>query len=146
MFGGLLQGLFPHARFIHCVRDPRDTCLSCYFQLLTSEHSYAYDLRSLGHYYAQYKRLMEHWEHTLREPIFTVKYEDLVGAQETTTRALIDYCGLTWDAECLRFHERRRNVVTPSYDDVHQPIYRTSVARWKNYEPYIGDLLAFLES
>ena len=145
LFLGLLKCLFPEAKFVHCARDPLDTCLSCYFQLLSNEHDYSYTLEHQGHYYAQYQRLMRHWEKTFGNSIFTVNYEDMVSKQEETTRSLIDYCELNWDDTCLRFHETRRNVVTPSYDDVHQPIYKTSVSRWKNYENFIQPLRSALE-
>ncbi len=145
LFLGLLRKVFPGARFLHSVRNPLDTCLSCYFQLLSSKYSYACRLEHLGHYYRQYRRLMNHWEHTLNIPIFTINYEDMVNNQVDTTRALIEFCELPWDDSCLRFYEHKRNVVTPSYDDVHQPIYKTSTSpRWKNYEHHILELIAML--
>ena len=146
LFLGLLKQIFPGARFIHCVRNPLDNCLSCYFQLLTSEHSYAYKLEHLGHYYKQYQRLMQHWENVLKARLFTITYEELVNNQQSITQALIEFCDLPWDDNCLRFHENKRNVVTPSYDDVRQPIYTTSISRWKNYERYIQPLLTAINS
>jgi len=139
LYLGLLARLFPQAKFIHCTRDPLDTCLSCYFQLLTSMHDYSYDLEHLGQHYTQYRRLMQHWVH-LGIPMHTIHYEDIVSAQEETTRKLLEYCVLPWSDNCLNFHKTERKIVTPSYDDVRQPIYSSSVSRWRNYEQYIDRL------
>ena len=143
LYLGLLARLFPQASFIHCTRNPLDTCLSCYFQLLTNMHDYSYDLEHLGHHYMQYRRLMQHWMH-LGIPMYTIHYEDIVNAQEDATRQLLEYCELSWNDNCLKFHETERKIVTPSYDDVRQPIYSSSVSRWKKYEPYIGRLKMIL--
>jgi tetratricopeptide (TPR) repeat protein len=140
LFLGLVAQLFPNMRVVHCVRNPMDTCLSCYFQLLTMDYSYAYDLEHLGRYYKAYQRLMSHWKDTVQIPMLDLQYEALVADQENVIRALIDFCGLPWDDRCLRFYDTRRDVVTPSYNQVSQPIYRASVGRWKNYEAYLAPL------
>lgn len=140
---GLIQLLFPKARVIHCVRDPMDTCLSCYTNRLMG-HAYSYDLTNLGRYYRLYEELMDHWKNTLSLSIMDVRYENLVDEPETMSRAIIEFCGLKWSSRCLNFHKSRRNVVTASTDQVRQPIYRESVARWKNYEEYLGNLCAAL--
>ncbi|MHB8256706.1 MAG: sulfotransferase family protein [Acidiferrobacterales bacterium] len=141
---GLIDLLFPGARVIHCVRDPVDTCLSIYFQHFNDTHVYARDLSSLGQYYRQYQRLMAHWKTVLRIPLMDIQYEELVENQEDLSRRMIEFCELKWDDRCLRFHESVRFVTTPSYDQVRRPIYRKSVARWKNYEQFIEPLLSAL--
>jgi hypothetical protein len=141
---GLIELLFPQARVIHCMRDPLDTCLSIYFQQFNKHHPYANSLEHLGRYYNQYLRMMEHWKKTLRIPVMDVKYEEMVDDPEATSRALIDFCELEWDDRCLRFHESKRVVTTPSYDQVRRPIYKKSVARWKKYEKHLGPLKAAL--
>ena len=83
---------------------------------------------------------MAHWRNVLRIPILDVRYEDLVADQETVTRQLIGFCGLRWEERCLRFYESGRVVATPSYDQVRQPLYKKSVARWKNYAKYLDPL------
>ena len=83
---------------------------------------------------------MDHWKKVLPLSIMEVKYEDLVDDPEHVSRAIIKFCGLKWDNRCLDFHKSKRNVVTASTDQVRQPIYRKSVARWKNYEQYLGEL------
>lgn len=142
---GLIQLLFPCARVIHVMRDPLDTCLSCYFQDFSTSHSYAYDLKMLGEYYLQYEKLMRHWKRVLRLPILPVQYEKLVNEQENVTRELIEFCGLAWDDQVLRFYETKRDVATPSYDQVRQPMYRKSIRRWTNYETHLLPLLDVLD-
>ncbi len=138
---GLIALLFPHARIIHCVRDPRDTCLSIYFQNFGWLHRYGADLASLGSYYRRYQKLMQHWEDVLDLPILTVCYEDMVADQEAVSRKMITFCDLEWDERCLQFHKSDRHVATASYDQVRQKIYTQSTARWKNYEHHIAPLI-----
>jgi tetratricopeptide (TPR) repeat protein len=137
---GLIAQLFPEARIIHCVRDPLDTCLSCYFQHFSPSITYANDLGHLGAYYRQYQRLMRHWEEVLDIPMLKVDYETLIADQERISRAMVEFCGLPWDDRCLRFHETQRVVATASYDQVRRPLYAHSVNRWKNYEKHLAPL------
>lgn len=137
---GLIALLFPDARIIHCVRDPLDTCLSCYFQNFSLGHPYSYSLSDLGAYYLSYTRIMAHWKEVLEIPVMDVHYEELVQNQEDVSRALVEFCGLEWDERCLRFYETERFVSTASYDQVHQPIYRKSIQRWKNHEKHLDPL------
>ncbi len=141
---GLIRLLFPGARIIHCVRDPRDTCLSCYFQGFNGHHAYSYNLEHLGIYYSQYRRLMAHWRRVLDPPMFELRYESLVEHPETMSRALVDFCDIPWDERCLRFYESKRAVATISYDQVRHPIYRGSLGRWRHYERHLAPLLRAL--
>ena len=140
MFLGFIEQLFPGARVIHCRRNPMDTCLSCYFIDFAMPLPYSYDLNDLGVYYRGYERLMEHWRQVISLPLYEVQYENLIDNPEKISRELVAFCGLEWDERCLRFHETKRVVATASYDQVRQPIYRKSVARWKHYERYLGPL------
>ena len=143
---GLINLLFPEAHVIHCMRDPLDTCLSCYFQNFGPWDSYTQDLRSLGMFYREYLRLMAHWKAVLDIPILDIQYEELVADQEVISRKMIAFCGLEWDENCLRFFESKRTVATASHDQVRQPVYQRSVGRWKNYEAYLGPLKESLAS
>lgn len=136
---GLIELLYPKARIIHCRRDPRDTCLSIYFNQFNANHPYASDLARLARYYAHYAALMAHWSNLLSLPLMTLDYEALVEDQEGTSRAMIEFLGLDWDAACLRFHTNRRDVDTPSYRQVRKPISDRSVGRWKHYAAFVGD-------
>ncbi len=138
---GLIDLLVPDARVIHCLRDPLDTCLSCYTQtLFPAAHPYANDLRRLGVVYTDYQRLMTHWRSVVKIPILEVQYEQLVSDQERVTRQIIDFCGLDWDECCLRFYDRERVVQTASYDQVTRPIYNASVGRAKAFTKHLGPL------
>ena len=141
---GLIALLLPKARVIHCRRDPRDTCVSCYMQQFQDRHAYNRDLRALGLYYRQYERLMAHWRAVLPHPPLEVRYEDLVGDLESHARRLVEFCGLDWDGRCLDFHRTLRSVVTPSTWQVRQPLYADSVGRWRRYARHLGPLLEAL--
>jgi len=136
--------LFPRARVIHCRRDPRDVCLSCYFQNFAWVN-YASNLEHLGFYYRQYERLMRHWEQTLPLQRYEVDYEELIGNPERISRELIAFCGLDWNDRCLAFHENSRTVQTASKLQVRRPIYTTSIGRWKRYEKDLLPLQQALE-
>lgn len=137
---GLIHLLFPKASIVHCIRDPRDTCLSIYFQNFGWIHPYGTRLEWLGAYYRQYVRLMKHWQ-SLGISMFIIQYEQLVENQEKVTRDLLDFCGLEWNDACLEFHTQKRHVATASYDQVRQKLYRRSKARWLRYEKHLGPLL-----
>jgi len=141
---GMIALLFPNARVIHCTRDPIDNCLSCFFTPFNKKHSYNSDLRTLGLYYREYRRLMRHWETLLPGRIYECNYETMIADQEAESRRLIDFLGLPWDDACLRYYETDRSVTTPSRWQVRQPIYKTSVKRWKKYENKIQPLIEAL--
>jgi hypothetical protein len=139
---GLIRLILPNARIIHTVRDPRDTCLSCYSKLFESGHHYSYDLAELGRFYRRYAELMQHWRSVLpADSMLEVVYEDVVDDIEKQARRLIDYCGLPWDDRCIDFHKTSRAINTLSAFQVRQPLFRTSVQRWRRYEANLGPLL-----
>ncbi|HEX4144960.1 MAG TPA: tetratricopeptide repeat protein [Pirellulales bacterium] len=144
---GLIPLILPNARIIHTVRDPVDTCLSCFSRLFASGQSYSYDLGELGRYYRWYHELMAHWRSILPAgAMLDVGYEHLVDDLERQARRMLDFCGLPWDDRCLSFYETNRPVATLSNVQIRQPVYRTSVERWRRYEPWLAPLLAELES
>lgn len=143
---GLISILFPQARIIHTTRKPLDTCLSCHFQSWTSVFPWVNDLAHIGAYYNDYLRLMAHWKNVLSLPILDVSYEQLTADQEPWSRRMIDFIGLPWDDRCLRFYETQRRVQNMNQDLVRQPIYRSSVERWRHYEKHLGPLKAALNS
>ncbi|TIX14237.1 MAG: tetratricopeptide repeat protein [Mesorhizobium sp.] len=138
---GLIGILFPNARIIHCGRDAIDNCLSCFFSNLQEGHKYSYDLETLGLVYREYDRLMRHWHTIFPGRIFENRYEDMIFDQEGQSRRLIDHLGLTWDDACLRFFDKVGSVRTISRWQVRQPIYTSSVKRWKNYQGRIQPLI-----
>jgi len=137
---GFIALMFPKARIIHTRRNPFDTCLSIWQQNFNDSHAYGRHFADLGHHYAHYLDLMEHWRQVLPGRMLEIDYEDLVENQEQVSRNLIDFVGLPWDEACLRPHELQRTVLTASVWQVRQPVYKRSAGRWKNYEQHLGPL------
>jgi tetratricopeptide (TPR) repeat protein len=138
---GFIALVFPKARIIHCRRDPIDTCVSCFTTSFIDRHAYKTDLTKLGLYYREYDRLMKHWNAVLPGRIYECRYETLIAEQEAESRRLIEFLGLPWDDACLNFERNDRAVVTASNWQVRQPIYSSSIKRWKNYENEIQPLI-----
>ena len=141
---GLIKTLFPDARIIHCQRNPLDNCTSIFFHCFTTFKA-SFELTELGQYYLQYQRLMSHWHKLFPGEIFTVQYEDLVLDQERVSKQLIEYIGLEWDENCLDFQHNERNVSSPSNMQVRQPMYKSSIDRWKLYEKQLQPLIEVLQ-
>jgi tetratricopeptide (TPR) repeat protein len=144
-FAGLIHLALPNAIIIHAVRDPVDTCVSCFSKLFTAEQGHTYDLGELGRYYRRYQALMAHW-HAILPPgrILDVRYEDVVADLEGEARRIVAHCGLEWDARCLVFHETERPVRTASATQVRRPIYDSAVGRWRAHRAFLHPLLVEL--
>jgi hypothetical protein len=140
---GLIHLMFPNARIVHSMRDPMDSCFSCFSRLFIANNlGYTYDLGAVARYWVSYHQLMRHWHAVMPAGrILDVSYEAMVGDFENQARRLVEYLGLPWDDRCLGFHQNRRIVKTASVAQVRKPIYKTSVARWKPYEQHLGPLL-----
>lgn len=144
-FVGLIHLALPGAKIVHVRRNPVDTCVSCFSKLFAGEQNQTYDLRELGRFYRAYHKLMEHWRAVLPEGAFLdVQYEDVVADTEGQAKRILGHCGLAWTPRVLDFHRTVRPVKTASARQVRQPIYGSSVARWRNYERFLGPLLAEL--
>jgi len=141
---GLILRLFPNAKILHTVRDPRDTCLSNYFLYLSHDQPHAVDLADLGHHYRAYQRLMAHWKTTAGDRMLDVEYDTLVRNPETAIRNVATFLGLPFEAACLNFQTSRAPVKTASVWQVREPLYQRSSGRWRNYETHLGPLLEAL--
>lgn len=144
---GMIRMMLPHAKIIHAMRDPMDSCFSCYATLFSKNNlDFTYDLGDVGRYYARYIELMRHW-HAVLPPgsILDLRYEDMVSDTEGQARRLLDYLGLPWDPHCLNFHENKRVVRTASAAQVRRPVYRSSVARWKHFQAHLEPLLEIVK-
>jgi hypothetical protein len=142
---GLIHLLLPNARIIHTMRDPLDTCVSCYSKLFYKSCDYSYELGELGRFYRRYAAMMEHWRSVLPAgAVLDVVYEDVVDDLEGQARRLIDYCALPWDDRCLDFHQTDRAISTASNFQVRQPLFRSSLQRWRRYEFGLGPLIEAL--
>ena len=136
---GLIAGLFPKASIVHCTRDLRDVFVSCFFTEFTSElQAFRTSPENFAHYAKMYQRLMAHWDSLFGARIHTVRYEDMVSDFDVQARLLLEKCGLDWHQDCERFFETQRTVRTPSRWQVRQPLYSSSVERWRAYEAHLG--------
>lgn len=142
---GFLDLVLPNAKVIDARRHPLDSCLGSYKQLFFKGQSFSYDQFELGHYYMEYRRIMQHWRDVLPGKVLNVDYEDMVADQEAQTRRLLEYCGLPWEDQCLRFYETERAINTASSEQVRQPIYTGAVHFWRNYEAHLGELIETME-
>jgi tetratricopeptide (TPR) repeat protein len=141
---GLIATLFPRARVIVCRRDPRDTCLSCFFQRFMAGNLFSFDLAQCGLHHVQTDRLIDWWRSVLPLSMLEVRYEELVADLEGQSRRIISFLDLPWNPACLEFHRTERMVQTASDWQVRQPIYTRSVGRWRNYKRHLGPLLEAL--
>jgi Flp pilus assembly protein TadD len=143
---GLIQLLFPKARVIYCRRDPLSTGLSCFQQDFQSPGmDFARRLEHIGLYQQGCLRLMSHWHQVLDLPVCTLDYEALIESPEEHSRRLVEFMGLEWEEDCLRFHQSERIVRTASSHQVRKPIYSSSVGRWRDYAQWLGPLRRALQ-
>lgn len=149
-YASLILAAMPNARIICLRRNPMDACLSNYRQLFRTSYSYynySYDLEDTGRYYAQFDRLMGHWSETLPASRFTeVKYEQIIADQDGETRRLLDFCGVEFEEACLNFHQNEAPIATASSVQVRQPLYSSSIGRWKKYGDGLQPLMDILAS
>jgi tetratricopeptide (TPR) repeat protein len=137
---GLIRLLFPKAKIIHCQRDPMDTCWSCYQQNFEEGLNFTNNLENLGHAYRGYRRLMAHWQRMFPNQILDIRYEDLVQDPETVSQELLQHCGEQWQPQVLDFQKHDRPVNTASLWQARQPIYQSSIGRWKSYRKFLKPL------
>jgi len=144
LYCGLIHRALPNARIIHMVRDPMDTCYAIYKTLFGQAYPFSYDLDELATYYIAYRKLMAHWHQIIPGLILDVAYEDVVADPEQQARRLVAHCGLDWEHECLDFHKSKAASTTASAVQVRQPLYSTSIQKWRNYENQLTPLKARL--
>lgn len=141
----LIKTILPNATIIDARREPMAACFANFKQLFAKGQEFTYSFEDVGHYYADYIRLMAHWHSILPGEILTVQYEDVVNDLETQVNTLLDHCGLGFEDACIRFYEQDRAVRTASSEQVRQPIYRDALQQWKNYEDHLQPLRQVLE-
>ena len=147
-YAGLIHRALPNARIVCLRRGAMDTCLSNYRQLFAQDspfHDYACDLGDIARYVAAFDRLANHWRQVLPPDRFIeLRYEQLVARQEDETRRLLAFCGLDWDPRCLAFQDNAAGVSTASVVQVRQPLFSTSIGRWRRYGPGLAEAEAVL--
>ncbi len=147
LYAGFIAGALPGAKIICMRRNPMDTCLSNFRQLFTQTspyYDYSFDILNTGRYYLLFDRLMAHWQRVFPGRILEIQYETLVDQQEAVSRQMLAFCGLDWDDACLHFERNQAPVATASAVQVRSPMFRSSLNRWKHYEPQLVELAALL--
>jgi tetratricopeptide (TPR) repeat protein len=137
---GLIHLILPNSKIIDARRHPMGGCFSGFKQLFAHGQAFTYSLEDIGKYYRDYVRLMDHWDAVLPGRVHRVQYEEMVSDTDNQIRALLDYCGLEFEEQCLRFYETDRAVRTPSSEQVRKPIYTGALEQWRNYEAHLGPL------
>lgn len=137
---GLILAILPNAKIIDARRHPLGCCFSGFKQLFAQGQNFTYDIEEIGRYYRDYVDLMDHFDQVLPGRVLRVHYENVVNDTETQVRRLLNYCGLEFEEQCLRFYETDRAVRTASSEQVRQPIQKTSVEHWRHFEDYLGPL------
>ena len=146
LYIGLIAKALPSAKIIHLKRSPMDSCYAMYKTLFRMGYPFSYDMNDLADYYAAYVKLMDHWHTVLPGRIHDVSYSDLVANQEEQSRRLVTACGLKWEEGCLNFHENAAPSATASAAQIRQPIYSSSVEKWRNYATALAPLQTALEA
>lgn len=141
---GLIKLILPNAKIIDARRNPLDCCFSCFKQLFAEGQEFTYDLEDVGQYYRDYLELMQHWDDVLPGFVLRVNNEDVIDDLEGQVRRMLDFCGLPLEEACLNFHRTKRNVRTPSAEQVRQPVSRAGVEQWKAFEEYLAPLKEIL--
>jgi hypothetical protein len=141
---GMIQAVLPNAKIIDARRHPLGCCFSNFKQYYARGQNFSYSLTDMGRFYSDYVELMAHFDEVLPGRIHRVIYERTVEDTEGEVRRLLDYCGLPFEAGCLRFFENERPVRTASAEQVRRPIYREGIEQWRHYEPWLGPLVETL--
>ena len=142
---GQIRTLFPNARIIHCLRHPVDTCVSMYVTAFKGGLDVGHDRGTIVAFYRHYQRVMEHFRQVIpSDRLLEIRYEELVQDREAVARGMIEFCGLEWDDACLTHESNERVVDTPSVWQARQPMYSTSMGRWRNYAPWLGEFRELL--
>lgn len=144
LYLGLIAKALPRARIVHLRRHPMASCYAMFKTLFRMGYPFSYDLEDLGRYFLSYQRLMNYWRALLPGRFLDLDYEAVVDDQEGTTRRLLEYCGLPWREECLRFHENTAPTATASAAQVRRPIYAESKDLWRHYRKELAPLARLL--
>ncbi|MBU2924342.1 sulfotransferase [Colwellia sp. 1_MG-2023] len=137
---GLIRLILPNAKIIDARRSPMACCFSGFKQLFAEGQDFSYKLEDIGRYYQAYLKLMNHWHEVLPDFVLTVHHEDVVDDLDKQVHRILDFCGLPFEQSCIDFHKTKRNIKTPSSEQVRQPIYKSATEQWKHFEQYLDPL------
>lgn len=141
---GLIKAILPNAKIIDARRHPVACCFSGFKQLFAEGQEFSYSLDDISQYYNDYVTLMKHWDEVAPKQVLRVQYENVIANIEGQVNAILDYCGLPFESACLEFHKTERAVRTASSEQVRQPLYKSGVDQWQNFEPYLQPLISKL--
>ena len=141
---GLIKLILPNAKVIDARRHPMACCFSGFKQLFAEGQEFSYGLKEIGHHYKNYVEVMDHWDRVLPGYVLRVQHEDVVNDLEGQVRRMLEFCDLPFEQNCLEFHKTERNVRTPSSEQVRQPIYKTGLEQWRNFEAHLDPLIEAL--
>lgn len=142
---GLIALMFPNAKIINCVRDLRDVAISNYTQKFNVGNYWAQSFTDIIKMSSLYRELINHWKESSPIEIYDINYQSLLDSPEEETRKLLAHCELDWEESCMKFYETKRTVQTASMSQVKQPLFKSSLGKWKNYEQYFGKELMKLD-
>jgi len=137
---GLIKLMLPNAKIIDARRNPMDCCWSGFKQLFAEGQEFTYDLSDIGRYYRDYVSLMHHWQEVLPDFVLQVNNEDVIDDLEIQVRRILEFCELPFEDSCLNFHRTRRNIRTPSSEQVRQPVNKTGLGQWKPFSEFLDPL------
>jgi len=137
---GLISLILPNAKIIDARRHPMACCFSGFKQHFAEGQEFTYGLEQIGKYYRDYVKVMEHWDEVLPGKVLRVEYEDVVADTETQVRRILTYLELPFEQACVDFHKSKRSVRTPSSEQVRQPIFKSGLEQWRNFEPWLDPL------
>jgi predicted Zn-dependent protease len=140
LYLGFIHLILPNAKIIDARRHPLGCCFSAFKQHFSRGQNFTYDLKDLGRYYRDYVELMAHFDAVLPGRVHRVFYESMIENTEAEIRCLLDFCGLPFEEQCLRFYENERPVRTASSEQVRRPIFKEGMEQWRRYEPWLGPL------
>jgi len=143
---GLIKLILPNAKIIDARRAPMACCFSGFKQLFAEGQEFSYNLEDIGRYYQAYLNLMYHWKSVLPDFVLTVNHEDVVDDLETQVRRILEFCDLPFEQSCIDFHKTKRNIKTPSSEQVRQPIYKSATEQWRHFEQHLSPLKKVLNN
>lgn len=146
LYAGLIHLALPQAKIIHMKRHPVDACYAIYKNLFGDAYPFSYNFSDLARYYAAYEKLMAHWHTVMPGVIYDIYYEDLVADTEGQSRPLFEHCNLQWQEQCLKFHENQSASTTASASQIREPVYNSSVGKWRHYATELSPLIELLHS
>ena len=142
---GLIKLILPNSKIVHCIRNPKDNCLSIFKNFFPNKNlNFAYNFEEISVFYNLYDDLMKYWENVLPKFVIDIKYEDLIKNPKQQISGLLKKCNLSWNDKCLKFYNNKRPIKTASDVQARKKIYKSSIDLWKNYEKYLNDFFVKL--